>query len=41
MLFSLNDATVVRPGGEVVLRDVTWGVRAGEVTAIVGPTASG
>ena len=41
MLFSLNDATVVRPGGEVVLRDITWGVRAGEVTVIVGPTASG
>ena len=32
---------MVRPGGEVVLRDLTWGVRAGEVTAIVGPTASG
>lgn len=41
ILVSLDHASVARFGGEVVLRDLSWTVRAGEIWAIVGPTSSG
>jgi molybdate transport system ATP-binding protein len=37
----LENATAVRIGGEVALRDLTWTVREGETWAVVGPTGSG
>jgi molybdate transport system ATP-binding protein len=40
-LFFLENATTVRPGGEVALRDVSWTVRGGETWAVVGPVGSG
>jgi molybdate transport system ATP-binding protein len=40
-IFSLEDATVTRPGGEVVFRDLNWIIREGETWAIIGPTGSG
>src|SRR5438128_10176043 len=40
-LFFLENATAVRPGGEIALRDVSWTVREGETWAVVGPVASG
>jgi molybdate transport system ATP-binding protein len=33
--------TVARPGGPVVLRDLSWTVREGETWAVVGPIGSG
>ena len=41
ILVSLEQAAVARTGGEVVLRDLSWAVRAGEAWAVVGPTGSG
>src|SRR5260221_8620409 len=41
VMFVLDRATTARPGGPVVLRDLTWTVRAGETWAVVGPVASG
>jgi molybdate transport system ATP-binding protein len=40
-LIVIDRAVAVRPGGEVVFRDLTWTVRAGETWAIVGPGGSG
>jgi len=37
----LDSAIIVRPGGEVVFRDLTWTVREGETWAVVGPIGSG
>jgi molybdate transport system ATP-binding protein len=41
VLFRVDTATVVRPAGEVVFRDVSWTFREGETWAVVGPVASG
>jgi molybdate transport system ATP-binding protein len=41
LVFFLENATAVRPGGEVALRDLSWTVREGESWAIVGPVGSG
>src|SRR5438874_11605917 len=40
-LFFLENATAVRPGGTVALRNVSWTVCAGQTWAVVGPVASG
>src|SRR5947209_4441622 len=40
-LFTFDHATIFRAGGDAVLRDMTWTVRAGETWALVGPVASG
>jgi molybdate transport system ATP-binding protein len=40
-LFFLENATAVRPGGTVALRNLSWTVREGETWALVGPVASG
>jgi molybdate transport system ATP-binding protein len=40
-LLFLDAATVVRLGGDVALRDLTWTVREGETWAVVGPVGSG
>src|SRR5437867_547340 len=40
-LVVLNAATVVRLGGEVALRDLSWTVREGETWAVIGPVGSG
>jgi molybdate transport system ATP-binding protein len=40
-LFFLDDATVVRLGGAVMFRNLSWAVREGETWAVVGPVASG
>src|SRR5207245_1873154 len=40
-LFFLENATAVRPGGKVALRDLCWIVGEGETWAVVGPVASG
>src|SRR5262245_38116114 len=40
-LLFLANATVVRPGGEVVFRDLTWSIQEGETWAIIGPVGSG
>jgi molybdate transport system ATP-binding protein len=40
-LFFLENATAVRPGGEVALQHLSWTVREGETWAVVGPVASG
>jgi molybdate transport system ATP-binding protein len=40
-VFLLDHATIVRTGGAVVFRDLTWTVREGETWGIVGPTGSG
>jgi molybdate transport system ATP-binding protein len=40
-LLFLENATAVRPGGEVALRDLSWSVREGETWAVVGPVGSG
>ena len=40
-LFFLQNATAVRPGGEVALRDLSWTVCEGETWAVVGPVGSG
>jgi molybdate transport system ATP-binding protein len=37
----LDRVTVARPGGTVVLRDLSWTIRDGETWAVVGPTGSG
>jgi len=37
----IDNATVVRPGGETVFRGLNWTVREGETWAVVGPVASG
>jgi molybdate transport system ATP-binding protein len=41
LLFFLDNATAVRPGSEVALRNLSWRVREGETWAVVGPVASG
>ena len=41
VLFSLAEATVVRPTGEAVFDGLSWTVREGETWAIVGPVGSG
>jgi molybdate transport system ATP-binding protein len=41
VLFSLADATVVRPTGDVVFNGLSWTVRDGETWAVVGPVGSG
>jgi molybdate transport system ATP-binding protein len=40
-LFFVENATAVRPGGEVALWGLSWTVREGETWAVVGPVASG
>jgi molybdate transport system ATP-binding protein len=40
-LITLDAVTAVRPGGEPVVRDLTWTIRDGETWAIVGPTGAG
>jgi molybdate transport system ATP-binding protein len=40
-LFFLDNATVVRLGGSVAFRDLSWTVCDGQTWAIVGPVASG
>ena len=40
-LIELDRVTVARPGGRVVLRDLSWTVREGEAWAVVGPVGSG
>ena len=40
-LVFLDNATVVRPGGPVVFRDLSWTAREGETWAVVGPVGSG
>src|SRR2546425_4211880 len=37
----LQQATVVRPGGEVVFHDLNWTIHEGETWAILGPVGSG
>src|SRR5262249_6716988 len=37
----LDNATVVRPGGEVVFRDLNWALHEGETWAVIGPVGSG
>jgi molybdate transport system ATP-binding protein len=41
LIVSIEDATSVRPGGQVVFRDLSWRVREGETWAVVGPVGSG
>jgi molybdate transport system ATP-binding protein len=41
VLFRLDRATVVRPTGETVFRDLSWEIRGGQTWAIVGPVGSG
>ncbi|HVK10780.1 MAG TPA: ATP-binding cassette domain-containing protein [Gemmataceae bacterium] len=41
MVFRLDGATVVRPTGQPVFRDISWEIRAGQTWAIVGPVGSG
>jgi molybdate transport system ATP-binding protein len=41
LILSLDNATVVRPGGEVLFRSLNWTVREGETWAVVGPVGSG
>src|SRR5947208_1034148 len=40
-LVFLEQAVVVRAGGEVVFRDLSWTIREGQTWAIVGPVGSG
>ena len=40
-LLVLDRVTVVRPGGPVALRDLSWTVRDGEAWAVVGPVGAG
>lgn len=40
-LVILDRATVARPGGPVVLRDLSWTIHEGETWAITGPVGSG
>lgn len=40
-LVVFDRVTVARPGGHVVLRDLSWTVRDGETWAVVGPVGSG
>jgi molybdate transport system ATP-binding protein len=40
-LVYLDQAVIVRAGGEVVFRDLNWTIRAGQTWAIVGPVGSG
>src|SRR5262245_49158134 len=41
VLFRVDAATVVRPAGEVVFRELSWTFHEGETWAVVGPVASG
>jgi molybdate transport system ATP-binding protein len=41
LLVELDRVTVARPGGYVVLRDISWTIREGETWAVVGPVGSG
>jgi molybdate transport system ATP-binding protein len=41
LLIVVEHATAVRPGGDVVFRDLSWTLRAGETWAVVGPVGSG
>jgi molybdate transport system ATP-binding protein len=40
-LVSFDNATVLRPGGEVIFRGLNWTVREGETWAVVGPVGCG
>ena len=40
-LVFLDNATVIRPGGEVALRGLSWTAREGETWAVVGPVGAG
>ena len=40
-IVTFDAVSVARPGGDVVLRDITWTPREGETWAIVGPMGSG
>jgi molybdate transport system ATP-binding protein len=40
-VFSLDRATVARPGGPAVLAELSWTVREGETWAVTGPVGSG
>ncbi len=37
----IEHATFVRPGGEVVFRDLNWDILEGQAWAVVGPVGSG
>lgn len=41
VVFTLDRATVARPGGAAVLSDFSWTVREGETWAVTGPVGSG
>src|SRR6266542_1331200 len=41
LLLLLENARVVRPGGEVVFRDLNWALHEGESWTVVGPVGSG
>ena len=41
LVFRLDRATIVRPTGETVFRDLSWEIRAGQTWAVVGPVGSG
>ena len=41
LIFRLDRATVVRPTGETVFRDLSWEIRDGQTWAVVGPVGSG
>ena len=40
-LVFLDNATIIRPGGEVGLRGLNWTAREGETWAVVGPVGAG
>ncbi|MBX9580154.1 MAG: ATP-binding cassette domain-containing protein, partial [Gemmataceae bacterium] len=40
-LVVLDHVTVARPGGPVILDNLSWTIREGETWAVVGPTGSG
>ena len=40
-MISLEHATILRAGGDIIFRDLTWTIRDGETWAIVGPVGSG
>ena len=41
VLFRLEQASIIRSGGEPLFRDLTWTMRDGETWAVVGPNGSG
>ena len=37
----LDHASIIRPGTDIALRELSWAIHEGETWAIVGPVASG